>query len=80
MLIHFRFHPICNEHIIQNYERMLGESLKLGYHAGCAFVDCVKHSVAHRYGFHTLAGVNLELTLDRLVRLKATGSGICIPE
>lgn len=70
MLIRFRFSPMCNEHIVQNYESMLGEPPSIDYHTACALLDCKQWQPLHQDGLEGLRMQEGEVLLDKMVRLK----------
>lgn len=80
MLIRLRFHPICNAHVIQNYEKLLRGLPEVGYHTACALFDCGKHELACQYGFGAIDDADLDSLLDRLIRLQSAALSTLIPE
>lgn len=68
MLIRFRFSPICNGHVVQNYEGMIAELSKLYYHDTCALLDCGQYQLVNQYNFEPSSRVNCEALVDKLCR------------
>lgn len=69
MLIRFRFSPICNEHVVQNYNSMLGQRPEFLYHCACALLDCGQYGLVDRIGFGFLSYSALELLIGKVHRL-----------
>lgn len=70
MLIHFRFSDICNEHIIQNYERMIGTPFKVGYHTACALLERGQSRLLESAGDRLQSGVNWNALIGQIYRMK----------
>lgn len=66
VLIHWRFSPICNNHVIQNYESMLGKLREIAFYTTCAFIDCGKSQLVHSFGLKVACSISLEAILDKM--------------
>lgn len=69
MLIRFHSSPVCNEHIIRNYETMLDELSTIGYHTACALLDCERYELMEKYPFDNKHDFSLKVIIDRIYRL-----------
>lgn len=72
MLIRIRFSPLCNDHIVQNYERMLEKLVKLCPHTVSAFLDCRQYQLLRPCAISTY-GEGWDVIIYRLCRLKDKG-------
>lgn len=70
MLIRFRFSPICNGNVVQNYESMLENFLPAGFHSTCALLDFELHTLVDRYGFASFVEADLAMLINRIYQLK----------
>lgn len=66
VLIHWRFSPICNGHVIQNYESMLGKLRGIPFYTACAFVDCGKSQLVHSYGLKVACSISFEVIVGKM--------------
>lgn len=70
MLIRFRFSPVCNEHIVQNYNAMLGSLLATSYHVACAFLTCKQFSLVDSCALADFCSVASEALINRMMRVE----------
>lgn len=69
IMIPFRFSLIHNEHVVQNYEKMLGESPEFRYYCACAFLICGQCSLTNQCAFGKLSDYELEALVAKMHRL-----------
>lgn len=69
-LIRFRFSPVCNEHVTQNYTYMLNKQTTMRYHAICAFLDCGQFELAGQDDRYDLSDMESEALIDKIYWLK----------
>lgn len=66
MLVRFRFSPICNECVFQNYTTMLEGLIWVYQYTACAFIDCGQCRLASKYDVGRLSGLCVEQLIAKL--------------
>lgn len=69
MLIHFRFSPLCNEHVVQNYSTMLRELPPVRKDSVFVFLEYEQHQLYIQHKGDDYAD-DLDQLVDKLWRLK----------
>lgn len=70
MLIRFQCSLSCIKGIAGNYNRMLGQPLRVGYHTACALLDCRRYALLDKCSLTHLPELSIELLIDEIHGLK----------
>lgn len=73
MLIHFRFSPVCNEHIVQNYNVMLESLPTAYYYIMSAFLACKQFQLVALCDIENACNVALEGLISKMMRIQDEG-------
>lgn len=70
MLVRFHFSPICNSHVVLNYDTMVRGLTEVDFHSMHALVDCNQHYLVYQCAIGYSSEVDLGPLTDKMAQFR----------